>query len=173
MNELITLFAANAGLAGVLATICIWSPRRARTKAAAIGTAACFLPAIYIGFLHLMSMPKPVGLEWWHARAAEATVLGSTMREDEGIYLWLQLEDAPEPRSYVLPWSRDLAEQLQAALREAERSQSSLKMRLPFERSLDPDQPKFYAMPQPALPGKPARPEEEPMMYDPKAAQET
>lgn len=172
MNELITLFAANAALAGLLATICIWSPRRALTKAFAIALAAGFLPAIYVGFLHLLSMPKPVSFEWWHARADEATILASTMREDEGIYLWLQLDGAPEPRAYVLPWSRNLAEQLQAAEREAERNQSELRMRLPFEPSLDPDAPKFYATPQPRLPEKADEPDDT-MMYDPKQGQET
>lgn len=172
MNELIVLFAANAALASLLATICIWAPRQALAKAAAIAVAACFLPAIYVGFLHLMSMPKPIKLEWWHARADEATILASTMREDEGIYLWLQLDEALEPRSYVLPWSRDLAEQLQAAQREAERLESDVRMRLPFEPSLDPDEPKFYATPQPALPSKPPAPDN-PLMYDPEEGQAT
>ena len=172
MNELIVLFAGNAALAGLLATICIWSPRGTLAKTSAIALAACFLPAIYVGFLHLMSMPKPIKLEWWHARANEATILASTMREDEGIYLWLQLDEAPEPRSYVLPWSRDLAEQLQAARREAERRESDLRMRLPFEPSLDPDEPKFYATPQPALPAKPPA-GDDPLIYDPKEGQAT
>jgi hypothetical protein len=172
VNELIVLFAANAGLAGLLASICIWSPRKALAKGVAIVVAACFMPGIYAGFLHLMSMPKPINLEWWHAHADEATILASTMREDEGIYLWLQLDEAREPRSYVLPWSRDLAEQLQAAGREAERRESDLRMRLPFERSLDPEEPKFYATPQPAMPQKPPG-NDDPLMYDPKLGQAT
>jgi hypothetical protein len=81
-------------------------------------------------------------------------VLGSSIRENEGIYLWLQLDGAAEPRAYILPWNRDLAEQLQATLREAEQRQGDVRMRLPFEPSLDDREPKFYAMPQPALPPK-------------------
>jgi hypothetical protein len=168
MTELTTLFAVNAALAGILATICIWSPRRAMAKIAAILTATAFLPAVYVGLLHLLSMPKPVGLEWWHAHVEEATVLASTMREDEGIYLWLQLDQAPEPRAYVLPWSRDLAEQLQAARREAESSRSALRMRLPFEASEEDLDPKFYAAPQPALPAKPDEDWEGPASFDSK-----
>jgi hypothetical protein len=99
-------------------------------------------------------MPKPVALEWWHARADEATVLASTIHEDEGIYLWLQLSAAPEPRAYLLPWSRELAEQLQAAQRAAEQEGGDVRMRLPFEPSLDQREVKFYALPQPALPPK-------------------
>lgn len=164
MTELTYIFAVVAALTGLLATICIWSPRRSSAKVMAIGATAALLPAIYLGFVHLLSMPKPVQFEWWHARAAEATVLGSSMREGDGIYLWLQLEDAGEPRAYVLPWSRDLAEQLQAASREAERSQGHLRMRLPFERSLDDHEPKFYALPQPMLPSKDDDPED-PLFY--------
>lgn len=167
MNELTTLFAAAAALAGILTSICIWSPRRASAKIAAILTATAFLPAVYVGFLHLLSMPKPVELEWWHARAAEATVLASSMQEDEGIYLWLQLEQASEPRAYVLPWNRALAEQLQAARREAERNESALRMRLPFEASEDELEPKFYAAPQPAPPAKPDEGGEGPAIYAP------
>jgi hypothetical protein len=113
-----------------------------------------FLPMVYAGFAQLLALPKPVGLEWWQANAQEATVLAASLREDEAIYLWLQLKDVPEPRAYALPWHRDLAEQLQAAQREAEESQTQVQMRLPFEDSLDDLEPKFYAMPQPQLPPK-------------------
>jgi hypothetical protein len=95
-----------------------------------------------------------VALEWWQANAKGGTVLAASMREDEAIYLWLQLKNVPEPRAYTLPWHRELAEQLQAAQREAEESQTQVQMRLPFENSLDELEPKFYAMPQPQLPPK-------------------
>jgi hypothetical protein len=165
MTELTYLFAALAGLAGVMTSISIWAPRRLALKRGALGTAGLFLPAAYLGFLHLLSMPKPVALEWWHATADEATVLGATIQEGEGIYLWLQLAAAPEPRAYVLPWSRETAEQLQAARREAEANETPLQMRLPFEPSLDDRAPKFYALPQPALPPK-DRDQPPPKVYD-------
>jgi hypothetical protein len=165
MTELTYLFSVVAVLAGLMTSISIWAPRHLWLKLGAVGTAALFLPSAYGGFLHLLSRPKPVDLEWWHASAPEATVLGSTMREGEGIYLWLQLTDVVEPRAYVLPWSRDLAEQLQAAQREAERSESRIQMRSPFEPSLDDREPKFYAMPQPTLPPKDLD-REGPLMYE-------
>ena len=154
MTELTYLFAALALVTGVMTSISVWAPRRLALKLGALGAAALFLPATYVGFLHLLSMPKPAGLEWWHAKADEATVLGSALREGQGIYLWLQLGDAPEPRAYVLPWNREMAEQLQTARREAERNETPLQMRLPFEPSLDGREPRFYAMPQPAPPPK-------------------
>jgi hypothetical protein len=154
MTELTYLFGAVALLAGVTSSISIWAPRRVCLKAAAVATAMGFMAAVYLAFLHLLSMPKPIALEWWHAQAEQATVLGSSLREDDGIYLWLQIDGTREPRAYVLPWSRELAEQLQDARRKAEHDRSELQMRLPFERSFDNRDPKFYALPQPALPPK-------------------
>ena len=165
MTELTYLFAALAVLAGVMTSISIWAPRQLRLKLGALGAAVLFLPAAYAGFLHLLSMPKPVGLEWWQTEAADAEVLASRMVEDEGIYLWLQLPDLAEPRAYVLPWDRASAEQLQRAMRAAEQIGGDVQMRLPFEPSLDDGERKFYAQPQPAPPPKdPAQP---PQLYQP------
>lgn len=154
MTELTQLFAVIAVLTGLVTSFSVWAPRRLWFKLAAFAVALLFLPTAYAGLSRLLSMPKPVELEWWHARAEEATVLASTFREGEAIYLWLQLHDNAEPRAYSLPWSRDLAEQLQAAQREASENQTQVQMRLPFEHSLDGQEPKFYAMPQPQLPPK-------------------
>jgi hypothetical protein len=154
MTELTQLFAVIAVLTGLVTSFSVWAPRRLWFKLAAFAVALLFLPTAYAGLSRLLSMPKPVELEWWHARAEEATVLASTFHEGEAIYLWLQLHDSAEPRAYSLPWSRDLAEQLQAAQREAGENQTQVQMRLPFEHSLDGQEPKFYAMPQPQLPPK-------------------
>ena len=154
MSELTYLFGAAAVLIGAITSISVWAPRQLWIKLGALGVATMLLPSMYAGFAQLLSMPKPVAMEWWHAHAAEATVLGSSIREGEAIYVWLQLAEIGEPRAYTLPWSRDLAEQLQAAQREAEQSDTQVQMRLPFEPSLDDREPKFYAMPQPQLPPK-------------------
>lgn len=154
MTELSQLFALTVALAGLLAAISLWTPRRLAVKATALATASLFLPLAYASLADLLSRPKPVDLEWWQAGAEEATVLGSVLQEDQGIHLWLQLPDLAEPRGYVLPWSRATAENLQAAQREAEQQGGDVRMRLPFEPSLDQREPKFYAPPQPALPPK-------------------
>jgi hypothetical protein len=154
MTELTYLFAAVAVVAGLMTSVSVWAPRQLWIKVVAIGAAALFLPTTYASFSRLLSMPKPVQLEWWLAKADEATVLASSFRENEAIYLWLQLSDVAEPRAYALPWNRDLAEQLQTAQREAAENQTQVQMRLPFEQSLEDREPKFYAMPQPQLPPK-------------------
>lgn len=154
MTELSYLFMMTAVLAGLLSMISIWSRHHSWIRLGALAVAFLFLPLAYASYASLLSKPKPVALEWWLGEAGEATVLSSSLQEDVGIFLWLQLTEVSEPRAYVLPWSRNLAEQLQTAAREAEEQNGQLQMRLPFEPSLDELEPKFYAMPQPAMPPK-------------------
>jgi hypothetical protein len=165
MTELTYLFAVLAVLAGVLTSISIWAPRRLVIKGTALATTSLLLPLAYTSMVDLLSRPKPVDLEWW-LNAEEATVLGSQIRENEAIHLWLQLPDLAEPRAYVLPWNRDTAERLQQAQREAQQQGGDVRMRLPFEPSLDDQEPQFYALPQPALPPKDYA-EPEPEFYQP------
>jgi hypothetical protein len=99
-------------------------------------------------------MPKPVSMEWARANTQEANVLGSAIREGEAIYIWLQMPGVDEPRAYTLPWNRSVANQLQEARRKAEEQGTGLGMKLPFEHSWDKQDPKFYPLPQPAMPPK-------------------
>jgi hypothetical protein len=154
MTGIPQLFAVAAALAATLGLISIWAPRRLAIKGAALATVILFLPLAYASLVDLLSKPKPVDLEWWLTDASEAEVVAARPVENRAIYLWLQLPEVSEPRAYVLPWDRTSAEQLQQALREAERQGGGVQMRLPFEPSLDPREPKFYALPQPALPPK-------------------
>jgi hypothetical protein len=156
MSNLPFLFATAVAVAMALGSIAIWAPRRLVAKVAALGTFALFLPIGFAGWSDLLSRPKPVAYEWFQARSDEATVLAGTVREGESIYVWLQLDGADEPRSYELPWDREQAQQLQEAMRSAENDGTGVRMRLPFEPTLDPEEPKFYALPQPALPPKDA-----------------
>lgn len=154
MNELPFLFAAAMTVAAGLAMLAVWAPRRLTPKLSALAMAAAFVPLGYLGFVDLLGRPKPVAMEWWRERADEATVLGSQLREGDGVYLWLQLAGSGEPRSYRLPWDEGTAQQLVEALREADKNGSGVRMRLPFEPTLDRREPRFYALPQPALPDK-------------------
>jgi hypothetical protein len=166
MIGLTQLFVIAAFLAAALSLISIWAPRRLAIKGTALATSVLFLPVSYAGLVDLLSKPKPVDLEWWQAEAPEAEVLASRPVENEAIYVWLQLPDVAEPRAYVLPWSRASAEQLQKAMREARQNGGGVRMRLPFEASLDDGERKFYAQPQPALPPKDLA-EPAPQLYQP------
>ncbi len=150
----IQIFTAGAVLAALLAALVLKSPRPLASKLAALALFTALLLLLWGGLGELLGRPKPIALEWWRARTGEATVLSAQIHEDRGIYLWLQLAGVEEPRAYVLPWDRRLAELLQAALREAEENGTGVIARLPFEPSLDDRDPPFYALPQPALPPK-------------------
>ncbi|OYD80760.1 MULTISPECIES: hypothetical protein [Azospirillum] len=114
---------------------------------------ALLLPAAYAAPAALLGRAKPVTLEWMGANVREAKVLSATLVENEAIYLTLLWEQAPN--LYRLPWDRRMAEQLQEAQREAQRNGTNPMMRLPFERSWDDREPRFYAQPQPKMPDKP------------------
>lgn len=165
MFELTSLYIATVVLAGLLATLAIWTPRALAPKVAALCLAVLMVPTAYAGLATLLSKPKPVALEWMKGRDLEATVLGAVIREGEGIYLWLQIDGNAEPRYYKLPWDQKLALQLQQAMRDADKKQNGLRMRDPYEPSWDRRKPKFYARPHPAPPPKEMPDGDAPMIY--------
>ena len=163
MTNLPFLFALAAVLAAMLASIAIWAPRALLVRAGAVACAVLFMPVAYAGLSDLLSRPKPVAMEWWLDQAEEATVLGSQMREGDSLYLWLQLAGEAEPRAYRLPWSQQMAQQLQQALEQAQRNGTEARMRLPFaSTSTAPRSPRCSATspadrraprPRPSAPG--------------------
>ncbi len=155
MTSLPLLFTAATALALGLGSIAVWAPRRPSVKLAALAAAAMFLPLAYAVQVGLLGRPKPVSMEWL-AAGGEVAVLGSMPVEGRQIFLWLRVPETDEPRAYALPWSRRLAEELQAAGREAADAGTEVRMRAPFagEASLEDGEPRFYAAPQPPMPPK-------------------
>jgi hypothetical protein len=156
MENLTGLFVVLCALAAILAQISIWAPRKVWVKVTALVTTALFLPAAYLSLAELLSRPKPMHIEWNNVALSEATVLGASMKEDEAIYLWLSIAGLDEPRAYVMPWDRNMAQQLLDAQRAAEARGNGVRMSRPFERSWDERERRFYAAPQPPLPDKPS-----------------
>ena len=143
-------------LTAALTLIAVWSHRNVTLRVGSVALLALVAAVGYGAFSDLLSRPKPAALEFSSAVVDEAEVLGAALREGRGIYLWLRLPDVVEPRYYVLPWRLNLAEELQKAMREAERNRAGLIMRLPFEGGLeDREAPRFYAVPQAKPPDKP------------------
>lgn len=132
MENLIYIFIASVGMAALLATIAIWSPRRTRIRVVAIVVTAMFLPLGYIELVELLSNPKPMSYEWFKSDAEFATVLGVSFEEGVAIYLWLRLEDEIKPRYYVLPWGNKLAERLEEAVDDAVAKNSTVVIPTPF-----------------------------------------
>ena len=154
MRDLIPLFATLGLLAAVLAHIAIWSPRNLWIKVGALATTVAFLPVAYASLSTMLSRPKPIELEWSREQLAEATVLGARLEEGKAIYVWLGMEGVDEPRAYVLPWSQEMAKQLNGAQREAQENGTSVLMHKPFENSRDNRDRQFYAAPVPPPPEK-------------------
>lgn len=114
-----------------------------------------FAVTIFVTYAELLSRPKPISFE--RAIVPEVIVLGAVMKEKKAIYLWLAIPGVKEPRSYVLPWDLQKAKELQKAMQQAKGNGTRVRMRKPFEKSLEERQaPMFYAEPQQALPPKPS-----------------
>ena len=158
-------FVITAALTALLCSIAIWAPRSVKLKVAALICAAMFLPIGYTALNDILSRPKPMNLETAHRELQDVAVISSLMREDEGIYLWLQIPEIAEPRSYKLPWSEEAAKQLHKARQTAEANGTAVQMKKPFTKTLDTEKPVFYAAPQAALPPK-QPPEEQPIVFN-------
>lgn len=152
METLTYLFVFVALVTVLLVLVALRWARNGFARALILALFALLLPAAYAAPAALLGRAKPVSLEWLDRRVPEATILSATLVEGEAIYLTLLWHQVPG--LYRLPWDQDMAEQLQEALREADRNGSQPMMRLPFERSWDRDEPRFYALPQPKLPDK-------------------
>lgn len=134
-------------------------------RIALAGLFAVLLSLFWLSAVDLRGRPRPVQQAWVeaHAQQQDVLVVGSLIREGVAIYLWLLPKDAPEPRFYVMDYSKEAAESLQQARREARRGeaeggQGELRMRRPFDKSLSEDKNRFYAPPQPKMQIKPPAP---------------
>ena len=154
MNIQLILLVVVVALVSGLGGIAIRAHRPLPLKVAAPILSALLIVTTYAGSLELLGRPKPATLEVV-ANEEEATVLSAKLLEGEAIYLWLQLADEPEPRSYVLPWNQDQAVQLKEAMREAESEGGAVRMRGPLRSLPTADETVFYAQPQPKLSPKP------------------
>ena len=102
------------------------------------------------GLVEMQSRPKPLLLEWRSPERPE--VLWYGFREGESITVLLDLSGAA--RLYVMPWDQERAKQLMQSGKKASEDGGTLRMRRPFEHSLETRERLFYADPQPAPPPK-------------------
>lgn len=156
MLEGLFVFVLAAAAAVGLGFLAVWSRRGLAPRLAAVALSVALVGLIGASVVELLGRPKPTRMEWVQRKGAEADVLGSRMVEGQAIYLWLGLPGQPEPRAYVLPWNMEVAKELQKALEEAAKNGSQARAQLPYEFSWEKREPKFYALPQPKLPDKPA-----------------
>ena len=155
MTSFLIAFLSLAVLLGAFAYVAVPTGSRAR-RAIIAGGFAVILGALFFGYSDMLGRPKSTRLEVFRTGMQDAKVIGSYLKENDGVYLWLQLPGLDEPRYYKLPWDEKVAKALQDAIAENERQHGSgVGMGLPFQRGWDREEPKFYAQPQPKLPDKP------------------
>jgi len=133
------------GLVGTLALLAIAAPGRWQSKSAALLCTALFLPLAYASIDDLLSRPKPMPIAAAKQQLNNAVVTASAMRENEAIYLWVQLPGVSEPRSYQLPWDEKMAIELHKAEREAEVEGTEVQMQVPKGDTFDNEEPMFQA----------------------------
>lgn len=156
INTLIILFTLGLILFAILVTIVLRTCQKVWPKVVVIALSIPFAVVNYVAFSELLSRPKPLIHEWLMGDVLEATLVAAVLDEKgKAIYVWLAIPGVKEPRAYVLPWSRKRAKQIQKAQRDAGKDGRRVKVRNPFELSLDESDPMFYPEPHIAPPSKP------------------
>ena len=157
MSDLTPLFALAAVLAATLATVSVWSPRRLPVKAGALVVAFALMGTAYAAMLDLLSKPKPASFEWWldqGRRGDRARQLDGRGPGDLSLAAARRRQASRGPTSCPGTGAPPSSCRRRRARRPSSRPR--LRMRLPFEKTLDDREPRFYALPQPALPPKDA-----------------
>lgn len=155
MTSFLIAFVSLALLLGAFAYVAVPAASRGRRVIIA-GSFAVILGALFFGYSDMLGRPKSTRLEVFRTDMKRAKVIGSYLKENDGVYLWLQLPGLVEPRYYKLPWNEKTAKALQAAIAENEsRHGSGVGVGQLFEPAWKQEDPKFHALPQPKLPDKP------------------
>ena len=155
MTSFLIAFLSLAFLLGAFAYVAVPAGNQVR-RAIVAGFFAVILCALFFGYSDMLGRPKSTRLELVRWSMQDAKVIGSYVKENDGVYLWLKFPGSNEPRYYKLPWDEKVAKALQGAVAENERRHGGgVGVGLPSERGWDRKDPKFYALPQPKLPDKP------------------
>ena len=147
------LYAVSLALCVTLAALAIWS-RTLWPRIGAVALLLCFVPVGLGGLAALTGEPRRANLEWLARNVEDIEVRGFDLREGIAIFVYATVPGYDRPQSYEFPWSTPQAEQLQDAAAKAEAEGGTLRLRRPFDSSLDEMPPVFYSDPPEALPEK-------------------
>ena len=134
MDVIYYIFAATIAIAALLASIAIWAPRKTPIRVLALVAMTAFMPVVYVQFVSLLSKPKPASWAWLERDVDRAEVLSVSFDEGKAIYIWLRLNGMIEPRFYSMPWRQQVAEDLEDAMEQANRTRSGVIIKDPFSR---------------------------------------
>src|SRR3977135_9279 len=122
MTRLLIAFISLALVLGAFAYVAVPAGSRGR-RAVIAGFFAVILGAVFFGYSDMLGRPKSTQLEGFRTSMPDAKVIGSYLKENDGVYLWLQLPGLAEPRYYKLPWDEKLAQAVQSATGATARTQ--------------------------------------------------
>src|SRR6478736_5553842 len=101
MTSFLIAFLSLAFLLGPFAYVAVPTGGRAR-RAIIARLFAVTLGALFFGYSDTLGRPKSTRLEVFRTGMQDAKVIGSYLKENDGVYLWLQLPGLEEPRYYKL-----------------------------------------------------------------------
>lgn len=149
------------GLAAVTGAGLVWltatTATRPTARRAALLLAVAQVALFYAATADLLGRPKPIEVEVFESRLANAQVLAHNLRQDEAIFLWLRPAPGDDPIAYRLPWIERTARQLHAAGQKAEAEGGSVQFTVPGDDGTDGGEPSVGWVPEAALPPKPRR----------------
>ena len=137
-------------LAGVAITLTLMINNRLRWYSPTV--IVLFLVALAQALYLSRGEPRPIFYDYFGP--GEVTLISHMLEPGVAIYVWVADEDTGAPISYSLPWSDDLAEQLQGVEREVEGENGTEERDIMFNNSPDRDEPMFYPAPWSIEPDK-------------------
>src|SRR6202521_1883528 len=102
MTSFLIAFLSLAFLLGAFAYVAVPAGRRMR-RAAIAGLFAVILGALFFGYSDMLGRPKSTRLEVFRTGMQDAKVIGSYLKENDGVYLWLKLPRLGQAPHYKLP----------------------------------------------------------------------
>lgn len=150
---------------GIVTTSAIWSRQLTRARGFTVLAFLLVSPITLATLAYSLGWPLPL-VNGITKSEGEYNILGVKLVVDKGIYLLLDDYEVEEPRYYVIPWSKELADKLQELMEQNEGSPEGLIARIPpFEWSWDNYDLEFDVLPMPKwLPDKPV--EAEPFRFE-------
>ena len=148
---------AMVAFVAVAALVAVWWRRDLWGRHVAVALLVLGTPAAFAGMVDAQGWAKPL----WAAYElkGEYRMLGSKMIIGEGIYVWLDLPDSPEPRAFSIPWDPKIASELQGILDDGRNKGRAI---FKYEWSWNKSAPQFHPLPQPPIMPPKERQEEAP-----------
>ena len=130
-------FGLIGGIILVLAALAWLAVASGARFGARVADVAILMFGIALGFAtvpELLGRPKPVDKAWLEANEPQSRLLAAKIDPETGIYLWLLFPGDTVHRAYDVPWQKQLAEKIDAAMNEAARRGLDVVINAPMSK---------------------------------------